>query len=407
MDAFIVCVREYGLRLDGRTMNEYRNVKINLNKNYGEVEVNIGRTHVLCVVKSELVAPSQERSSEGFISFTVDIGPLSINPSSHTFRHNRTTLGTEIANYIERILKETGAIDTEILCILSGICAWSVKCEIHVLFDDGNLFDACLMATLSGLKHYRYTGIDIDSFLQKLKCEGFGERDYQRLENIIRKLEMIPFNVHHFPLSVSIGYIDGKEGLSYIVDPNSDEESISNTVIHISINDKQEICGISKFGGAKLSFNQINYAIQIATLHGENLHKEFKKAFQGEYLKKLKCSDNKEKIVIDKLKTNLKELDTEFDVNPPIIMQILSNNEPDILEDKVSSPKVLSSINNLEVKNIEFDERDAQHESKLEKVSSDRICESLKQVQLDQNLESIELLSAVKSNIKIKKRKKG
>ncbi|CUV07223.1 unnamed protein product [Cryptosporidium hominis] len=408
MDTFIVSVREYGLRLDGRTMNEYRNVKINLNKNYGEVEVNIGRTHVLSVVKSELVAPSQERSSEGFISFTVDIGPLSINPTSHAFRHNRTTLGTEIANYIERTLKETGAIDTEILCILSGVCVWSVKCEIHVLFDDGNLFDACLMATLSGLKHYRYNEIDVDSFLKKSKCEGLEERDYQRLENTIRKLEMIPFNVHHFPLSISIGYINGKEGLSYIVDPNSDEESISDTIIHISINDKQEVCGISKFGGAKLSLNQINFAIQIATIHSEKLHQEFKKAFDGEYLKRLKCSDNKGKIVIDQFKTNSKRTETEFDTNPPLIMQILSNNEPDKSDDKVSSSISFSSPSNMEIKNTEFDEYETQHESKLEKASfSDRICESLEQVQLDQSVEPIELLSAVKSNIKIKKRKKG
>ncbi|OII74111.1 RRP45-like exosomal PH domain-containing protein [Cryptosporidium ubiquitum] len=408
MDTFIIGIREYGLRIDGRTRNEYRNISINLNKNYGEAEVNIGRTHVLCIVKSELVIPSQERASEGFISFTVDVGPLSLNPSSHTFRHSRTTMGTEIANYIERILKETGAIDTEILCILSGVCAWSVKCEMHVLFDDGNLFDACLMATLSGLRHYRYTGADIDSFLRKLKCEGFGQRDYQRLENTIKKLEMIPFNIHHFPLSVSIGYIESKEELLYIVDPNSDEESISDAIIRISINDRQEVCGISKFGGVKLSLNQINYAIQIATTHSGNLHHEFKQIFEGEYLKRLKYSDNKEKIIIDKFETKLKESNIEFETKPSLIMQIMPNVEPEISNNGTPNSSILPSLNNLEIKNAEFDEHESRSESKLEKVSlSDRICETLEQVQLDQSVESIELLSAVKSNVKIKKRKKG
>lgn len=407
MNTFIVGVHEYGLRIDGRTMNEYRNVKISLNKNYGEAEVNIGRTHVLCVVKSELIVPNQERASEGSISFTVDIGPLSLNPSSYAFRHYRTAFGTEIANYIEKVLKETGAIDTEILCILSGVCAWSVKCEIHVLFDDGNLFDACLMAALSGLRHYRYTGADVESFLKRLKCEGFREKDYHRLENTIKKLEMIPLNIHHFPLSVSIGYFENKE-VSYIVDPNSDEENVSDTIVHISINDKQEICGINKFGGSKLSLNQINFAIQIATIHSKNLHNEFKKAFGEGYLKRMRHSDNKENVIIDRSKTNSLETSTVFD-DSPIIMKISSNVEPGPPKDKIPSSEVASiDPSHSSINDTKPNEHEGECETNSEKVYiSDHICETLEQVQLDQSTKPLEQLSAAKSGFKLKKRKKG
>ncbi|KAJ1613620.1 RRP45-like archaeo-eukaryotic exosomal rnase [Cryptosporidium canis] len=409
MNTFVVGVREYGLRLDGRTMNEYRNIKISLNKNYGEAEVNIGRTHVLCVVKSELVVPSQERASEGLISFNVDIGPLCLNPSSHAYRHNRATLGTEIANYIERVLRETGAIDTEILCILSGVCAWSVKCDIHVLFDDGNLFDACTLATLSGLRHYRYVGADANNFLKRLKCEGFRENDYQRLENTIKKLEMIPFNIHHFPLSVSIGYFDNKDELSYIVDPNSDEENISDTIIHISINDRQEVCGISKIGGSKLSVSQINFAIQIAKIHSENLHSEFKKMFDGDYSKRLKYLDSKENVVIDQYEANSLETGSELVSGPPVIMQISPSIESksSLKEEPLNHGVTPMTLNHSDIMKTEFTPSEGQNEASSEKLAvSDHICETLEQVQLDQGIESIELLSAVKSNVKIKKRKK-
>ncbi|KAF7459059.1 Exosome complex component RRP45 [Cryptosporidium felis] len=407
MNGFISGIREYGLRLDGRTMNEYRNLNIKLNKNYGEVEIKIGRTHVLCIVKGELVTPSQERASEGFISFAVDVGPLCLNPSSPTFRHNRGIMGIEIANFIERTLKETGAIDTEIMCIMSGVCSWSVKCDIHILFDDGNLFDSCLLAALSGLKHYRYVGSDIESFLGKLKCEAFNDKDYGRLEDTIKKLEMLPFNVHHFPLSVTIGYLKCREELSYIVDPTSDEESMVDTIVHISINDKKEICGINKFGGAKLSLNQVNFALELAGIHGEKLHSEFKTAFSRGSLSEVDNCSKLSEIIVE---SDFEHSNSKQKVESPEMRNILCDWE---------QKQHKSELEQIEPKSTYYPEnsvskadtkKDVEKNTELpnERVnSSDGICRTLEQVQLDQNIDSIELLNAVKSNVKIKKRKKG
>lgn len=67
----------------------------------------------------------------------------------------------EIARIVERGLKQSRCIDTEALCIIAGEKVWSVRIDIHVLDDFGNLIDACAMGAATALHHFRRPDIQI------------------------------------------------------------------------------------------------------------------------------------------------------------------------------------------------------------------------------------------------------
>lgn len=46
---------------------------------------------------------------------------------------------------MERGLRESRAIDTEALCIVAGEKVWSIRLDLHILDDDGNLIDGLLL----------------------------------------------------------------------------------------------------------------------------------------------------------------------------------------------------------------------------------------------------------------------
>ncbi|KAH7650380.1 polymyositis scleroderma autoantigen 1 [Cryptosporidium bovis] len=402
MDSLIIGIREYGLRVDGRTMNEYRGLKIKLNRNYGEVEVSIGRTHVLCVVKSELSTPNPDRGSEGFITFTVDLGPLCVNPASSDYRNTRNSIGAEIGNYIEKTLRESGSIDTEVLCIMSGVCVWSVKCELHVLYNDGNLIDACLLASIAGLRHYKFTDTDSVGFLKKTNHEGMRSIDSEILESTIKRMDMIPFNIHHFPLSVTIGYLNCKEELSYIVDPTLDEESVIETSVHVSINERDEICRISKFGGTKISQSQLKYAIQLAKMHSQKIHQELKDIFCHESRNK---SEQIQNIPVDK------EFIRSFEVDSNLQSKVIFNIEQSHLNVKrIVAPQKLEeqSTINEQKEYVKGEPKELELQINGSSSPSEGIRKTLEQVQLDKiDSNSSDLLTALKPNVILKKRKKS
>jgi exosome complex component RRP45 len=54
----------------------------------------------------------------------------------------------EIDRIIDRSIRESRAIDVEALCILVGRKVWSIRVDIHVLDDVGNVIDAAVLATV-------------------------------------------------------------------------------------------------------------------------------------------------------------------------------------------------------------------------------------------------------------------
>lgn len=64
---------------------------------------------------------------------------------------------------MERGLRESGAVDTEALCIVAGERVWAIKVTISIVDDDGNLIDACAIAAISALHHFRRPDVSISA----------------------------------------------------------------------------------------------------------------------------------------------------------------------------------------------------------------------------------------------------
>ena len=83
---------------------------------------------MVTVVSSQVVAPYPDRPIEGMIRFNTNI----LHNTGSTTNH------WEITRLIERAFKESDAIDTESLCIISGERVWQICIDTTVLDGKDN-----------------------------------------------------------------------------------------------------------------------------------------------------------------------------------------------------------------------------------------------------------------------------
>jgi exosome complex component RRP45 len=54
----------------------------------------------------------------------------------------------EMDQIIDRSIRDSHSLDVEALCVVAGEKVWSLRCDIHVLDDAGNVIDAATLATV-------------------------------------------------------------------------------------------------------------------------------------------------------------------------------------------------------------------------------------------------------------------
>uniref|UniRef100_A0A0G4FS20 Uncharacterized protein n=1 Tax=Chromera velia CCMP2878 TaxID=1169474 RepID=A0A0G4FS20_9ALVE len=219
---------------------------------YGQVEVCIGHTRVMCVITGEIVEPHLEKPGEGFLSFHTDLSPMA---SKDFMQSSANETANDISFLIDRVLRGSRAVDTESLCILSGKKVWSVRADIRVLDDDGNLHDACGLAALAGLVHFKK---------RDASFEGGGVNVHSE-----ESREPVPLSIHHLPLLATFAHFETEEFIA--ADPTRVEESLSGGLICIAVNQFGELCGIHRPGGVPLSMQSLRHCIQAATERGKAL----------------------------------------------------------------------------------------------------------------------------------------
>lgn len=62
---------------------------------------------------------------------------------------------------IERAIKQSRAVDTEALCIVPGEKVWSLRVDIRILDDEGNVVDCACVAAMASLHHFRRPEVSI------------------------------------------------------------------------------------------------------------------------------------------------------------------------------------------------------------------------------------------------------
>ncbi|KAN0025484.1 hypothetical protein ACTFIU_003745 [Dictyostelium citrinum] len=269
---FVLSSIEKFQRIDGRRVNDMRAIKIEFGKSYGMVEVQLGKTRVFTAITCDIVEPKPERPNEGFYVFNTDISPM----SSVSVNINQSNpMESELGRIIEKGLKESRAIDTEALCIISGSKVWSIKIAIHVLDDCGNLLDCASISVITALIHFRKPDVTVVG--NDATIHSLDER------------EPVPLSIHHTPISITFGFFPNE---IMIVDPDTKEESVMDGKLSFFVNIHKEICGVSKGGGTSTTIDQVLKCSKIAVIKAAEITQQIRESIH-ENMKLRSSSQNK------------------------------------------------------------------------------------------------------------------
>mgnify|MGYP002625333681 CR=1 FL=1 len=226
------------IRSDNRTINKYRQISIkHLTSSYNSpIEVRLGNTQIFSQINAKLVQPRAERPSEGIISFQIDTHHLKPNADFTSTNEALNEFRISISNILEKCLKESHALDTNILCVMPGKLVWKVILDISVIKHDGNIFDTAIIAALSSWLTYKIPFFRIKE----------GELYYDSFINL---------TTIHMPVCVTNGIFLKKnknEEIMFVLDPTFEEESVMSGSVSICAN---------IFGA--ISYMQMNTEVQI------------------------------------------------------------------------------------------------------------------------------------------------
>lgn len=297
---FIRDALSHNIRLDGRQALECREVELNLDRDEtsSRCEVIMGRTRALSKVRCDVVTPYTDRPSEGMIQFNAS---LSVAAEGGMFSNG------DIVRSLEKSIRESDAIDTESLCIISGERVWLISCEIVVLDYDGNLIDAAILAAMTSLRALRRPDVYITtgdalfednndtSAVESAATGGSGTRLHFYSSD---EREPLPLALHHLPLSISLAIFSksisediannssssnnkesdissgGEDGerVMLLVDPIQEEEKCMDGVITYSLNEDNDLCALNKPGGIGVHTTTILNGLRIAKARAVQLH---------------------------------------------------------------------------------------------------------------------------------------
>ncbi|XP_053712693.1 exosome complex component RRP45-like isoform X1 [Synchiropus splendidus] len=260
---FLLKAIEEKKRLDGRGTYDYRKLKITFGTDFGSCFVELGKTRVMAQVSCELVAPKENRPTEGILFFNIELSPM----ASPGFEQGRQSeLSVKLNRQLERCLRNSKCIDTESLCVVSGEKVWQIRVDVHTLNHDGNIMDAASIAAISALCHFKRPDVSI---------LGDDVTVYS-----VEEREPIPLSIYHMPISVSFSFF--KQGNFLLVDPIEREERVMDGLLVIAMNKHREICSIQSSGGIMLLREQVMRCSKIASVKVSEITELITKAMEND-----------------------------------------------------------------------------------------------------------------------------
>jgi len=232
-----------GKRLDGRSPNEHRQLKIDVDvvkKAEGSAMVSLGNTKVLVGIKVETGPPYSDTPNQGVITVNSELLPL----AHEVFEPGPPDENSiELARVVDRGIRGSKALDLEKLVLIPGKLVYVLFVDIYVLNHDGNLVDASEYATIAALANTKLPVVEISED-GEAKATG----------------EFKPLKIQDCPISVTLAKI----GDTLVVDPLLDEERTASAKITITVNKDGNICAIQKSGTGTLTIDEIVKAQQMA-----------------------------------------------------------------------------------------------------------------------------------------------
>ncbi|VVB79355.1 Exosome complex component Rrp42 [uncultured archaeon] len=251
-------IRRYlseGKRFDGRKMDEFRNIQIELGiskKAEGSARVRIGKTEVIVGIKMDVGEPYPDSQDKGNLVTSAELLPLS-SPRIELGKPGFDSI--EMGRIIDRCIRESKFINFEKLCIKEGEKVWNVFVDIYSINDDGNLLDAAGIAAIAALKSAKMPGYN----------EATGKADYEKHAG------KIPLS-DDFPISITFHKI----GDNFIVDPTREEEDFSETRVTIG-SLKGTIASMQKGETEVITFEDLSKLLELVGKVYKDVAKEVEK----------------------------------------------------------------------------------------------------------------------------------
>ncbi|KAL3625792.1 hypothetical protein CASFOL_030321 [Castilleja foliolosa] len=163
------------------------------------------------------------------------------------------------------IKRESRAVDTESLCVVAGKWVWSVRIDLHIIDNCGNLVDAANIAALAALLTFR-----------RPECTLGGEDGQEVTLHPPEVKEPLPLIVHHLPIAVTFAFI-GNES-TVVLEPTHFEEAVMGGRLTATLNTNGDVCAIQKAGGEGVLQSVIMQCLRIASVKAADITDKIKKA---------------------------------------------------------------------------------------------------------------------------------
>ncbi|MED6179566.1 hypothetical protein PIB30_001858 [Stylosanthes scabra] len=261
---FIVNALLSELRVDGRRPFDYRKLTIKFGKDDGSSEVQLGHTHVMAIVSGQLLQPYKERPNEGTLAVFTEFSPMA-DPSFEPGRPTESAV--ELGRVVDRGLRESRAVDTESLCVLSGKLVWAIRIDIHILDNGGNLVDAANIAALAALLTFR-----------RPECSLGGEDGQQVVVHPPEMRDPIPLIIHHLPIAVTFGFFSNENIM--VIDPTHHEEAVMTGRMTATVNANGDVCSIHKPGGEGVNHRVLMHCLKLAHVKAGDITAKIKDAVE-------------------------------------------------------------------------------------------------------------------------------
>lgn len=238
-----------GVRLDGRSLLENREVSVQFGQSYGCCTVSLGETRVLAQVSCEVVEPRPSRPNEGKIVTSVHITPM----AGPEYEAGRTSdAQDELQQLLESNVRESRCLDLESLCIMAEDSVWQLRADVTVLNACGNLGDACNMAVVAALKHFHRPDVTVQED-GRVTVHSFAER------------EPIPTFLKKVPVCLTYAFCEQPDSdLIVFSDPTELEERVVRGRLVVGLNPHGEITSMNFPGLVMLEKKHISFCINNA-----------------------------------------------------------------------------------------------------------------------------------------------
>ena len=234
---YIRSMAEKGIRLDGRGMDEQRELTVEkpyLGSAEGSARVRLGKTDVVVGVKIDPGSPFSDRPNLGVLISTAEMAPIA-SPDFETGPPRPPAI--ELARVTDRSIRESQTIDLAPLCIEEGEKVWMVFIDIHPLDYHGNLFDACQYGAMAALS----TAVVPWSKLDESKKD-------------------VPLGTQAAPVSLTAVKI----GKQVMIDPSLDEDEVADARLTVSTDEKGDIRAMQKGLNGSFTIDEIKYVVKLS-----------------------------------------------------------------------------------------------------------------------------------------------